>query len=781
MPPIRVLDLSESIGGAYCTRLLSATGADVVVGEELDGHPLRTWSCAGPGSVQDGALFEYLHGGHRAITVENHDDTKALVRAADVVVLDGLLKAPRIDAARLSRDHPHLIVACITAYGLTGPYAGRPGTELIVQADGGSLAIRGHPSRPPIQAGGHSTEWLTGAYAAAAVMALVRRRDQGGEGGLVDVSWAEVASLSCTLFADVTDALAGRPKRGDHPVRSFETPSIEPTSDGYVGFNTNTAQMFSDFLVLIERADLTKADPAWSNLRTRLERWDEWNEIVHDWTRRHTTAEIVDRASDLRIPVAPVNDAPGVLATEHFVERGTFVDGPDSKGTRFPRRPWIVDGEPPPPPAPAPPRPSQAEPPPDWSSVPPRSAQDTQTSLPCHDLTVVDLTTWWAGASASAFLGALGADVIHVESHTHIDGMRMVGGMFASRPDWWELSSFFLSVNTNKTGITLDLRTPEGRELLLGLIRRADVVMENFTPRVLEGFDLDWDVVHATNPSALMVRMPAFGLSGPWRDRPGFAQTMEQVTGLAWMTGHLDDQPRIQRGPCDPNAGMHAAIATLAALRRRDTTGEGSFIEVPMVEAALAIAAEPLIEWTAYGNLLDRQGNRSSRACPQGVYACAGAEQWLAVSVPDDATWQSLVKEIGQPSWAAGMDAWSDRRSRENEIDAGLEAWAATITLSEAVDRLVAAGVPAAPAWNPRRVSEHPQFVHRGFYETVDHPVAGVIAVPTYPMRVTGIDRWITRPAPTLGQHNEEVMGLGAADLERLAAADIIGTRPKGL
>jgi crotonobetainyl-CoA:carnitine CoA-transferase CaiB-like acyl-CoA transferase len=591
MAPIRVLDLSESIGGGYCARLLSAVGAEVVVAEEPDGHPLRTWSCAGPGRIDDGVLFDYLHGGHRAAAIQSHRDLEPLIQAADVVVLDGLLKGPRLDPRKLTRDDPDLIVACITPYGLTGPYAGRPGTELIAQADGGSLAIRGHPSRPPVQAGGQSTEWLTGTYAAAGVMALLRRLDRGGAGGLVDVSWAEVASISCTLFADVADALAGRPERGDRPVRSFETPSIEPTSDGYVGFNTNTAQMFSDFLVLIERADLA-ADPSWSLLRTRLERWDEWNEIVHAWTTRHTTAEIVEAAAELRIPAAPVNDAPGVLSTGHFEERGVFVDSADGRA-KFPRRPWIIKGEQPDRPAPAPPRPSAAMPSVQWPARTRPPGEPGRQPLPCRDLTVVDLTTWWAGPSASAFFGALGADVIHVESHSHVDGMRMIGGMFAPRPDWWELSSFFLAVNTNKRGITLDLRTAEGRDLLLRLVERADVIMENFTPRVLEGFDLDWDVIHAANPSAVMVRMPAFGLDGPWRDRPGFAQTMEQVTGLAWVTGHIDDQPRIQRGPCDPNAGMHAAIATLAALRRRDKTGEGIFVEVPMVEAALGAPRPP--------------------------------------------------------------------------------------------------------------------------------------------------------------------------------------------
>jgi crotonobetainyl-CoA:carnitine CoA-transferase CaiB-like acyl-CoA transferase len=406
--------------------------------------------------------------------------------------------------------------------------------------------------------------------------------------------------------------------------------------------------------------------------------------------------------------------------------------------------------------------------------------------MPAQGLTVVDLTTWWAGPAASAFLGALGADVIHVESVSHVDGMRMIGGMFADRPAWWELSSFFLSVNANKRGVTLDLGHPEGRELLLGLVAHADVVMENFTPRVLERFDLGWEAIHAANPAAVMVRMPAFGLDGPWRDRPGFAQTMEQVSGLAWMTGEMDDQPRIQRGPCDPNAGMHAAIATLVALRRRDATGEGCLVEVPMVEAALAIAAEPILEWTAYERLLGRTGNRSPRACPQGVYACAGVEEWVAVSVPDDATWTALVKAIGEPEWATdpALEQWGVRREREDEIDSGLVGWAASQRMEDVLECLLAAGVPAAPARDPRRASEHPQFRMRGFYEQVDHPVAGAISIPTLPLRITGLERWTSRPAPTLGQHNAEVLGglgLAAVDLERLESAGVIGTRPKGL
>ena len=141
---------------------------------------------------------------------------------------------------------------------------------------------------------------------------------------------------------------------------------------------------------------------------------------------------------------------------------------------------------------------------------------------------------------------------------------------------------------------------------------------------MIEKWGLGWDHIHELNRRAIYLRMPAFGLSGPWRERPGFAQTMEQMTGMAWITGHLDDQPRIMRGPCDPIAGLHGATALMVALWEREHTGEGVFIESTMVEAALNCAAEQIIEYTAYGNVMMRSGNRSPQAAPQGVYACPG-------------------------------------------------------------------------------------------------------------------------------------------------------------
>jgi crotonobetainyl-CoA:carnitine CoA-transferase CaiB-like acyl-CoA transferase len=321
---------------------------------------------------------------------------------------------------------------------------------------------------------------------------------------------------------------------------------------------------------------------------------------------------------------------------------------------------------------------------------------------------------------------------------------------------------------------------------VLRLIEQCDLVVENYTPRVIEQFDLGWDVVHATNPRAVMVRMPAFGLDGPWRDRPGFAQTMEQVTGLAWLTGHVDDQPRIQRGPCDPNGGMHAVVGALVALELRDRTGVGSLVESTMFEAALNISAELIVEWTAYGNALSREGSRSPWAAPQGVYATDTPERWLVVSVATDDQWQALVEALGRPDWATdpALRTHDGRRAQHDLLDEKLAAWAADTDLDKAVDLLITAGVPAAPAVDARRTSEHPQYVARGYYEYPDHPVVGVRGHPSVPFRFTGVDRWLQTAAPMLGQHNHEILtalGLDDDEIAALEAADVIGTRPLGL
>jgi len=777
-----VVDGSTSLAGAYCAKLLADAGATVTLVEPATGAALRRWRWSGDVPTgDDGALFRFLRHGQRSVTADDSGRVADLVAGADVVITSG--PGPLGSAGALAAADPGLVGVSIPPYGLTGPDADRPATEFTIQADSGALGVRGTPDRPPIQMGGRVVEWVSGAYAAVAALAARRRQVTDGDGDLIDVAWCEVANLSGALFADLMHSLAGRPEIDPaRPARSVELPSIEPTADGWVGFNTNTRQQFESFCLLIERPDLIGDE--WASLATRVARADQWNAIVRAFTTQRTTAEIVEQAVLLRVPVAPVCDGPGVLALDQVQERGVMVDDPT--GTfRMPRRPWTIDDEPAPRPEPAPAVGAHdTEPAPQHA---PRPAPSGRDAPPLAGLRVVDLTAWWAGPSATGLLAALGAEVVHVESARRMDGVRMTGGMFFGRAGWWECSTFFLQANANKDDVTLDLDQPAGRDLVLRLIAQADLVVENFTPRVLESFDLGCDVVHATNPRAVMVRMPAFGLTGPWRDRPGFAQTMEQVTGLAWMTGHADDQPRIQRGPCDPNGGVHAALAALVGITRRDRTGVGCLVEAPMVEAALNIAAEPVLEWTAYGARVGRDGNRGPSAAPQNVYAGAAPESWLALAVETDAQWRACAAVVGDAGLAddPALATAAGRRAAHDRIDKVVAEWAATRDVDDAVATLAAAGVPAARVRDPRTSSQHPQMTARGFFEIVDHPVAGTHPIPGLPWRARGVDRWIRRPAPTLGQHNVEVLGgrlgLTADDLAALEADGVIGTHPVGL
>ena len=788
---LRVIDFSSEVAGPYCSKLLADAGADVVKVESQEGDPLRHWSATRAElHDQDGALFRFLNASKRSVVGRPGDaEVRALVADADLVIDSGGPAA--LYDLDLVREESQLCWLSITPFGCSGPYSDRPASEFTIQAEAGSIATRGLPGGEPFQAGGRTTEWIGGTYAAVAALTAVLHARRTGRGERIDFSLLEVMNIGASNFMDLFFELAGRPPLQGLP-QSVETPSIEPTSDGYVGFCTNSAQQFSDFLLLIERPDLREQKDLFQ-VGGRMARLAEWMEIVKSYTEKHSTAEIVESASLLRIPVAPVNNGDSVRGHEQLVARGVFREHPDGDFTQ-PRSPYLIDGVEPDPPRRAPRLGEHSGKIEARTRVAPSGEQARQDGrpdeLPLAGLRVLDLTAWWAGPSASHMLATLGADVIHVESIQRPDGMRMVGGAFIAMPKWWERSPFYLSANSNKRGLALNLADPEGVAVAKKLIATSDVVIENFTPRVLEGWGLDWDVIHALNPQTILVRMPAFGLDGPWRNHTGFAQTMEQLTGLAWLTGHADDQPRIQRGPCDPISGMHATFALLVALEERRVKGEGLHVECTMVEGALNAAAEQLIEFTAYGRLLSREGNRSPCAAPQGLYPCRGhspeAPQWLALSVLNDEQWLALRNWLGDPEWAQGetFSSHDRRRDAHDAIDLGLRDCFADRMREEAVEELVRRGIPAAPVADPRESSLHPQLVARGFHEYVEHAVVGRVPVPGLPFRYASVDRWIRSPAPLMGEHNREILrelGLSDEEIERLTLAEVIGDLPKGL
>ena len=315
-------------------------------------------------------------------------------------------------------------------------------------------------------------------------------------------------------------------------------------------------------------------------------------------------------------------------------------------------------------------------------------------------------------------------------------------------------------------------------------------MVENFTPRVLESMGLTYEVVQAIRPDVVMVRMPGFGLDGPWRDNPAFAYVIEAAAGISWLTGYPDLNPFEPYSVGDPNAGIHALNAILLALEHRRRTGEGSMIEAAMVDAALNLAAEQVIEYSAYGAVLQRDGNRGPAAAPQNLYLSneidefGRSDSWVAIAVATDEQWSRLRCALREPEWAtmSGLATAEGRRTHHDLIDEHLSAWCAERTRDQIVETLWGAGVPVAKVLQPHRQTEIPQLTFRGFFESVEHPVNPTTPHSTLPFRSSrGPERVHTAPAPLLGQHNHEVLGelgLTQDEIAQLEADGVIGTSP---
>ncbi|MEB3030104.1 CaiB/BaiF CoA-transferase family protein [[Mycobacterium] nativiensis] len=785
-----VVDLSTGIAGAYCTRLLSDGGAHVIKVEPPQGDSLRHWSASGADTGQDGALFSFLAGAKHSVVADPDTDTEfvhTLLAGADAVVWSGgSAVAEHFAPERIRRDHPRLIVTAITPFGLHGPWHDRAATEFTLQAwSGGVFGIgRGSPDLPPAFVGGQVGEYLTGAYASAMTLTSWFARRNGAAGDLLDLSMLETQILGLTYYPVTYFEMLGRPWRD---ARKVTVPGIASAKDGLVDVGCGTAQQWFDLCAMTGHPEWIDEDSPLSITQQANEKAEE----IYAWVKEQTVEEIRDLATAFRIPNAPVANGANVTELDHFVERKSFVTNPRDGFTQ-PDRPYRLHPVELRPPGPAPRLGEHTER--YRSSAPaarPEPADDYRAeALPFSGLRVLDLTTFWAGPSCTHPLAMLGAEVIHVESARRPDGTRLIAGIPVSEPQWWERSPIFSALNTNKSGLTVDLQHAAGRAVLRKLIATADVIVENFTPRVLEQIGLDFDSVRALQPGAIMVRMPGFGLDGPWRDNPAFAYVIEAASGVSWLTGFPERNPYEPYSVGDPNAGVHALNALLLALEHRDRTGEGVLVEAAMVDAALSIAAEQVIEYSAYGALLQRDGNRGPTAAPQNLYRTADIDEfgrldcWVAIAVATDRQWEALRDALGAPDWASdpALATAAGRREQHDAIDARLGAWCAERSGDAIVEALWPVGVPVAKALQPHRQAELEQLAHRGFFEEVAHPVNPAVRHSTLPVRSThGPKQFHRRPAPLLGEHNHELLrelGLSDAEIAALEADGVIGSAP---
>lgn len=789
LPPLdglRVIDLSTWIAGAYCTKLLADGGAEVIKVESADGDPLRRWSASGAGIEpgEDAALFNFLHASKKSVVVELDNDGLAslhgLLGSADAVVWSsGSLVAEHPDFVpeEIRRVHPHLAVTAITPFGREGPWRDRASTEFTLQAWSGAIVglARGRPDREPVYVGGQIGEWLAGLFAAIGALATDWRG--GPDGELIDVSMLEALATCLTYYPVTFNDQLGYPMRRK---RFVPTPGVAAASDGLVGLGVGTGQQWLDFCAMVGHPEWTE------NPKLYLDRTSVAPDI-NEWIAEHTVDEVLDLTSVFRIPNAPIVNGANATGFEHFRTRGTFLRNP-TDGAVNPGPPYRLGAASLRPPGPSP---RLGEDSIDAllerHNPEPATGAPVTRGLPFEGLRVLDITAFWAGPLAGHVLGLLGAEVIHLESTTRPDGVRLVGGVPQSEEQYWERGPIFAALNTNKKSLTLDLRTARGNEILRDLVKTCDVVIENYTPRVIEQLGIDYETLCKERPDLIMVRMPGFGLDGPWRDEAAFAFVIEDASGLTWLTGHPDLLPFEPYTVGDPNAGLHALLGLLLALRHRRRTGEGGLVEAAMVDAALNIAAEQVIEHSAYDALLTRQGNRGPGAAPQNLYRVAKLHQsdkddtWVAIAVATDEQWRSLRAALGNPAWAADpvFETTEGRRHAQDEIDVGLSTWCKDKQADEVVRLLAEAGVPVATVIQPHHQPDLPPFASRRFFEEVKHPVIGTSRYSTLPIRFSrGPGRWHTRHAPLLGEHNRELLGelgLTSEEIDALEAQGVIG------
>jgi crotonobetainyl-CoA:carnitine CoA-transferase CaiB-like acyl-CoA transferase len=794
----RVVDLTTGLAGAYCTKLLADGGADVAKVEEPGGDPLRRWSESGvvPTPGDDGAFFRFLSTSKDSLVAKAGVDAdvelvRALVADAEIVVWSAgtsIADDPRFAAPALHREHPRAVVVALSPFGLDGPWRDRPSTDFTRQALCGGYVQRGTPNRPPLLCGGRPGDWAAGTYGAIGALAALRRARTAGIGDLVDVAALDALMFSQPLFPVTWFEMAGEPFR---PVRSSQLPNLHPTADGYVALQTTTGQQWLDFCTMIGRDDWYGDERLARGTYRTLHR-PELEAVIDAWTSARPTVEIVELATLMRIPVAEVGNGETLPRFDHLVEGGWFTRNP--AGFVQPSVPYRLGGGAAPrplTPAPGVGRDTERHRARVGTAEHPTADTSRATAaipLPLAGVRVIDLTAFWAGPIIGYACGVLGAEVIHVESTKRPDGIRLNTTRPLSEPQWWEWCPMFQGSNTNKLDLAVELDTVRGRELLLDLVERSDVLLDNFSPRVLEQWDLDQTVLLERNPGIIVLRAPAYGITGPWRERLAYAPTIEAQAGLAWITGFPDRGPEPPSGVADAMGGAHATVALLLALEYRRRTGRGMFLECPMVGSSLNLAAEQVVEHSAYGRLLERRGNRGRTCVPQGVFLTADTDasgtrdRWVAISVADDEHWRALCRVVDAPAWAADT-ALADvegRRRVEDRIDDHLAAWCATRPGDVIVRALSGAGVPAEPVVPAHEHHRLDQVVWRGLFEPVDHPVTGTADFIGAPFRHRNGPLVHNRaPAPLLGQHNREILtrivGLSDAEIDALEADGVIG------
>jgi crotonobetainyl-CoA:carnitine CoA-transferase CaiB-like acyl-CoA transferase len=786
---LRIVEIGSAAAVSYCARLFADFGATVQKIEPPTGDPLRRAAPLTPEA--ESAWFAFLNFNKSSIVLDPSDacasaELKRLVEDCDVL-LDGrgieAAGCPALDIAAIKPARPGLIHLEAEWFADVGPYAEFAATDSTIRALAGLIKLVGPAQGPPMHAPDFQTGILAGlwGFIAAASSVLGSMQDGRGRTTALSVFESTIALTEYIMFESFA--------RGDVMLRigvnrfwpTFPV-GIYETKQGWLGVTTVTPAQWRSFCAMLGLSELQDD----SNLFLGVDRLQHVEAIESKFMPRlkeRTAGEWFAEGLKRKIPIVVVPEIADLLADEEKRTRGAVVSisiagGPAlSAGSmqRLTGTPPLRGGK-----VPALGE-RQARGPAPRVALPPASAAG---GLPLEGVRVVDFSMGWAGPICTRTLADLGADVIKIEAIQYPDWWRGVD----RRPAYvlekmYEKQVRYCIMNRNKRAVTLDLTRPKGLDLAKRLLAGADVAVDNYSVEVLPKLGLGYDVLRKLNPRLVMMSMSAFGADSAHRDCRAYGSTLEQGSGLPSVVGDAGGPPVMTHTAFgDAVGGLNGCAAVLTALIHAKFTGEGQFIDLAQIECMMPFASPWIIAHSMDGKEPQRYGNRHPDFVPHGCFRCAGADNWIVIAMSGDAMWPKLSALIGRPDWGAdpALATAAGRRRIEDEIEAAIEAWTATLEADEAMALLQRVGVAAGVARLPADLLSDPQLSARGFLQDVDRPFIGRHPQPTMPFREGAVPFAIRRAPPTLGEHNREILGgmLGLSDreIEELARERIIGT-----
>jgi crotonobetainyl-CoA:carnitine CoA-transferase CaiB-like acyl-CoA transferase len=774
----RVLQLGSGIALDYCGKLFADFGADVIRLEPACGDAARRM----PPLVANGqsGYFAWLNTNKRCVT-ETPELVDRLLAGADVL-LDGrppMAIGGSHDAWRAR--FPGLAITALSWFGETGPYRDFAATDAICRALAGLVALTGPAEGPPILATEGQSSILAGLTAFIPTLAGLYGRAAGAHRFATSVHEASLGVAEYE-WAVAWDAGGSRARPGVNRFGRNYPVGIFPTGRGMIGVTIVTPGQWRGICDMMGLPELAKR-PHLSLSTDRLKNHAEIDAAFDPVWLTRTAEEWFESGLKYKLPLAVVPTMEELLEQRVHRDRGAFVpvrfgaqtfEGPVVPA-HLERTPPKRGGE----------APDAVMGTAEWRApATAKAARPAPPGTPPLDgLRIIDLTMGWAGPTGARHLCDLGAEVIKVEACQY--------------PDWWrgtDLRAVFIAeqryekipwfqlMNRNKLDVTLDLTQPDGVALLKRLVAGANAVIENYSSEVLRKLKLDYSVLKEVRPGLVMLSMPAFGSFNAWSECRAYGSTLEHASGLPSVTGFPHHPPTMnQTAYGDPVGGFNAAAALMVALLHQQRTGEGQNIDLSQVEAMLPLVAPELIEQSATGQTPPRIGNRHRVHVPHGCFRCAGADSWLAIAVTDDAAWRALARLLGRDDLAS-LDR-DERRAREDALESLLAAWTRDRDAEETMILLQQNHIAAGVARRPFDLLTDPHLVARGFWRQVERPFIGT-HYQSSPAFREGVDSPpLRRPAPTLGQDNEAILGgrlgLDHRELERLAGLGVIGTVPK--